>query len=239
MNAIIQSTLPTVAIASGLAGSVLTIVAMTVIAYLQRTVRSLSCRVTADRLVSIEGDEGYEDKVRVLYDDVDIQNLYRLEIGISNSGNQPVLPTDFIEPIKLTLEEPAKILTVSVVDQRPRGIGAKVCLSNREITVPALLMNPKDSFSIRSHIGDLEVEPVISGRIVGVKEITKKPSRISNWVKLMAGLATLAAIIGGVWTVLSTSVWALMFSYTGFGLMVIAIGIGVWNSHFRDRNIEN
>lgn len=238
MNTIIDPTFSTIAIVSSVVGSLLTIVTMTTIAFIQRTNKSLSCRVTTDRLVSIEGSEGYEDKVRVLYDDVDIRNLYRVEIGISNSGNRPILPADFVEPIRLTLEEPAKVLTATVLRQHPIGIGAKVDYTDHEITVPALLMNPKDSFSIRTHVGDLEVEPAITGRIVGVREIMKKPSRVGIWIKFMAVLATFAAIVGGAWTLLDASLWAFVFSYTGFALMVLALGSWFWSSRLRESNLD-
>ncbi len=238
MDIIIDPIYSTIGFVSSVVGSLLTIVVMTIIAFAQRTNKSLSCRVMTHRLVSIEGNEGYEDKVRVLYDGVDIQNLYRVEVGISNSGNRPILPADFIEPISLKLEEPAKILTATVTRQHPGGIGVNVHYTEQEIVVPALLMNPKDSFSIRAHIGDLEVEPAITGRIVGVKEIVKKPRHSTTWLRNMAVLATFAAIIGGVWTVLDASAWAFVFSYTGFTLMAVVLSLGFITDARRRKNFD-
>ena len=204
-------------------GVLLTVVVMAVVAFVQRTNKSLSCWVTLDRLISIEGEEGYEGKMRVLYDDVDVRSLYRVETKISNSGNRPIHPNDFIEPIRLTFEQPSKVLTAAVTSQSPAEIGANINHTHQEITVHALLLNPKDSFSIRALIGDLEVEPAVSGRIVGVKEIMKMPARAVVWIIRTACFATLIAIIGGVWTLLEASVFAFAVSYAGFVLMAAAL----------------
>ena len=158
----------------------------------------------------------------MLYDDVDVRSLYRVETKISNSGNRPIHPNEFIEPIRLTFEQPSKVLTAAVTSQSPAEIGANINHTHQEITVHALLLNPKDSFSIRALIGDLEVEPAVSGRIVGVKEIMKMPARAVVWIIRTACFATLIAIIGGVWTLLEASVFAFAVSYAGFVLMSAA-----------------
>ena len=242
MNFTIPSTLPTLETVPSLLAA-LGIAVTILIAYFQRSKKSLSYQLTADRLVSVDGDEGYEQKVRVLYGDVEIRNLSRIEVRISNSGNRPILPDDFIEPMTITSENPAKILTVTLVDQRPKGIvseeSLKVSPDDCAVTVPALLLNPKDSFTVRSHITDLDYEPAVSGRIVGVKEITKNPSQSEVGAKILAYLAIIAAIAGGVWTVWNASVWGLGLTYAGLLLMVSAIVVRHRKNRNRGWNFDN
>jgi len=208
---------------------------MVVVAYLQRSNKALSCFMSADRLLSIEGSEDYQGKLRVSYEDMDIRNLYRVQVRLLNSGNQPVHPDDFIVPITIGFSTPAKILTAFVTDQQPASMGALVEYSSREIMIPALLLNPKDSFSIRAHIGDLKVEPSISGRIVGIREIKRRPERAGVWIMVMAGTATILATVGGIWTLLDPAMLSFALSYLGMFMMVAAVVLRVL-THLRGKS---
>ena len=223
MNLIAESTIFSIATVSSAGGALVTVLAMAVIAYIQRSNKALSCSMTTDCLISIEESEDHEGKLRVLYEDMDIRNLYRVQVRLSNTGNQPIHPDDFIVPITVGFATPARILTASVTSQRPASMGAAILRSSRDIKIPALLLNPKDSFSISALIGDLDVEPSISGRIVGVKEIRRKPERTGMWIMATAIVATILAIIGGVRTLLDPTPLAFVFSYVGMALMVVAV----------------
>ena len=212
---------------TSLGGALLTIAVMGFIAFVQRAKKTVTCRMTIDRLFSIEDHEGYEGKMRVLYDGVDIRNLNRVVVEILNSGNQPIRPDDFIEPIKLKLQDPGKILAATVTNQHPDGINARIVQTSDEITVTKLLLNAKDSFRIRAYVGDLEVEPQISGRIVGVSEITKRPHRAGTITVLTSVLAALLAAVGAIWTVLDPTSPAFFFTYTGLAVAALALVLNV------------
>ena len=237
MELIAESSLPSFATVISAGGALVTVLTMAVIAYLQRSKKALSCFMSTDCVLSIEGSEDYEGRLRVLYEDMDIQNLYRVEVGLSNGGNLPIHPDDFIVPITVGFSTPAKVLTATVTDQQPPSVGALIEHSASEIVIPALLLNPKDSFSITAHIGDLEVEPSISGRIVGVKEILRQPERTGMWTMFTAVVATILATAGGVWTILEPATMSFALSYVGMFMMVAVVVFRVL-TYRRRRNID-
>lgn len=237
MDPLAESTLSSIATVVSAGGALVTVLTMAVIAYVQRSNKALSCFMSTDCLLSIEGSEDYEGKLRVLYEDMDIRNLYRVRVRLSNSGNQPIHPNDFIVPITVGFATPARILTAVVKDQQPESMGAVLEHSSCEITIPALLVNPKDSFSISALIGDLEVEPSISGRIVGVKEIMRKPERSGMWIMVTAVIATILATMGGIWTILDPAAFSFTLSYVGMFMMVAAVVFRAL-AHRRDKNVD-
>jgi hypothetical protein len=117
------------------------------------------------------------DNITILYNDQPVSNAILYQIRLENTGNQPILPSDYIRPIVFSIAPPNEIADVSIVDLEPPSVDIKISKTSQyqaELT-PALL-NVGDSVTVRlaivtKHSEDALNDIWIGGRIVDVKEI--------------------------------------------------------------------
>src|SRR5205809_5764287 len=76
-----------------LAISVITLIVTIYFFFLQRFKRSLVWVLTETNLLKVSED--IKDKVKVLYDDTQLENLYFIKLQIINNGNVPIKESDF------------------------------------------------------------------------------------------------------------------------------------------------
>ena len=213
--------------------STIGVVLMVVFYLIQRTRRSLSYQVNQQSVVSVKND--YGGKLCILFDGVEVSKLDRFEVAVVNSGNRPIAPSDFTQPLKLAVSPPAKILTVGVSDKYSEELSEGFEHVDREhVILKPLLLNPKDEFSMHVLIGDLDDEPSMSGRIVGVKGIHRRPEpisvgyRVNQWVALVASIGVMVAFGTAILDYLLPNSWLVLISnltlLTGvFGFVVTFI----------------
>ena len=180
----------------GLAALVLTIV----IFWFQRKRRELSYRIDYQEPL-LQIDNAIAGRLKVLFDDTPVNEVYLLVVRVSNSGNVPILATDFVSPMELTLDPAAKILSASVGTQNPRNLGASISVENalQRIVVSPILMNPGDFFRLNILLTQSSYRLAVDGRVVGVREIQAKPYQ-AKALNTIAMVSSLMALVTVVWS---------------------------------------
>ena len=96
---------------------------------------------------------------------------------MENSGNQPILDSDYTQPIRFSFSPEHEIADVAVADSDPPNVGMQVVKINKSqaVATPTLL-NPQDLVTVRFVTISSSNKSVldgfsVDGRIVGVKGI--------------------------------------------------------------------
>ncbi len=142
--------------------------------------------------------------IQILYKGKSIDNLILMQMRVENSGNQPIVESDFSREISISFSNNTVIADASVYSSIPPNIGASIkIVANNKAEISPVLLNPDDSITIRfvlitsnNNLDDYQID----GRIVGVKEIKVIPSVTDSpnkWWAYVVGVvvALLANII--------------------------------------------
>ena len=137
-----------------------------------RKTKKLSYEITSNTQLLGVKDE-IQGKVQVLYEGEEVKNVHLLTLKFSNTGNQSISSADYERPLSIQINTEAKILTHEIVEEEPENLGVEVNLDENKLFFSPVLLNAKDSFSVKALISDFEAEPEVDGRIIGVKSISK------------------------------------------------------------------
>ena len=148
----------------------LAILVAILIFYLQRNRKGLTYQVLTDTpLLSI--DDEVKGDLQLLYKGKQIQDANLLILKLQNTGNLPILKSDYDNPIIVRFSKDAEILTAEVQDSKPIDLGVIIRTVLDTIVIEPLLMNSEDAFILKvvltGYKGDFEV----SARIIGIKKI--------------------------------------------------------------------
>lgn len=216
----------------GVVCAILAVVVTVLIFFAQRKTKKLSYEITSNtELLGVEDE--IQGKVQVLYDGKEVKNVHLLTIKFTNSGNQSISSSDYERPLSIEVNPDAKILTHEVIDESPENLGASVALEGNKLVFSPVLMNAKDSFSIKTLISDFEGKPSIDGRVNGVKAISKYSDGQWSFIILsllsfvLIGVGALNLQKEGTFSVLgievSTSFVGPTLFFTGYALMMVAV----------------
>jgi len=176
----------------GVVFAILAVLVAIGIFWAQRKTKKLSYEITSNTQLLGVKDE-IQGKVQVLYEGKEVKNVHLLTLKFTNSGNQSISSGDFERPISIEVNSEAKILTHEIIDEDPDNLGADIKLEKNIMTVSPVLLNEKDTFSIKALISDLEGKPKIDGRINGVKSITSfKEGQVSFVILTIVALVLIA-----------------------------------------------
>jgi hypothetical protein len=195
---------------------------------LQRRRKSISYEVVSlTPLLSVK--EEVRDRVQILFDGKDVLDAHMLIVKVRNSGNVPVLPSDYERSIQFGFGEQTQVMSAEIVETDPSGIDADVSVLSRSVTLRPVLLNAGDAITVRVLLAQYDGSFDVTGRIVGVREIGK--TRLRPPTVLLQLVWFLLTVL--VSFVLDTVVpqqppirlWSLAFMYTVLGAM---IGFDVW-----------
>ncbi len=147
-------------------------------------------------------NEEVKGKLEIRFSGEPVQQVHLVQIKITNSGNVPIVATDYERQVNLSFGEKAKILTVEVVETTPKSLQVAVQKtiegSKEKALLPPILMNQGDSFTFKMLVSSFAKPITIDGRIVGVKEIAKasKSSRRRLISIIISGLLSFFAGMG-------------------------------------------
>lgn len=157
-------------------GACFSIIAIFVAIYifiLQKKKKILSyCILTNTRLLTV--DEAIKGKLKIIYDEVVIQDVVLLVIKIFNSGNVPIISSDFEESLSFNFGKKTRILSVEIVDATPSILAPVISINNQsELTINPMLLNEKDGFSAKLLLTEYENCVTPKARIIGVKNLNE------------------------------------------------------------------
>jgi hypothetical protein len=186
---------------------IIAIVAAFFIFYLQLRRKALSYRVITDAQVVSVSDK-VKGNIQILYDGKPVPGLRLIELRIQNTGNLPIRPDDYIQPLTVLCRSASVIIvSTELVDTHSLGAHIEEVVGLEDIVISKPLLNPKDYFDLRILTTGVE-EPYIAvvGRIVGVSKIQEvtslsaKQTLITLLVFFVGFLTTIIlAIIYNLW----------------------------------------
>ena len=146
------------------------IIVSIVIYFLQRNVKRFAYRIlTETSLVSV--GRKVRGKIKVFYDDKEIETLYLVVLEIFNNGNLEIRTADF-EGQPITIDFPnSNLVSVEVSKTSPKSLKPVISYEPTQVTIKPLLLNKKDSFTLELIFSKYGHVAQFHARIVGVKEI--------------------------------------------------------------------
>lgn len=150
-----------------------------------------------------------------------VQNIYILIIKLINSGNIPIISTDFEKPIVITFDRQNEILSAEVTEKNPSNLDPKLTVTQDGVELSPLLLNNGDYIIFKtlltSCIGDIQV----SGRIVGVNNIQKVKEPTFPFNLAIAGM--ILTLTGLLLTLFVNLLWFVIVTI-GYFMLLYAIG---------------
>ena len=160
----------------GAAIALFAIVVAVIAIKLQLIKKSLSYSIFSSSLIFYVFSEEHRPRLRILYDDKEVQDLRTVDLVVQNDGNIPILQSDFSIPIAVSFPEWLNVLGVAVTEVSPNGLQIKTTQNENGVIIEPTLLNPKDRFSMRFIVESNEyLSPTVRARIVGIHEIHRKP----------------------------------------------------------------
>jgi hypothetical protein len=150
--------------------SILAIVASATIAItlfvLNRKIKRLSYQIISrTRLLSVSQEmAGY---VRVLVGDQQVRDVGLVRLKIINTGTEPIKSSDFDRPVSFGVNEDASIILAEIVETKPAGLEPKLGQDLTKITLKPMLLNVRDSVTLKLLVADFDGTIVADARVEG------------------------------------------------------------------------
>jgi hypothetical protein len=169
-------------------------------------VRAVSYRLTTTPLVDVRSEA--EDQLEVIYAGVRVGRVDLVRWTVANIGTSTITRDEFETPLSLNMQDGSRALSAEIATVTPAGLEPIVAVTDDCVTIAPLLLNPGDTFTIATLVADNEDQPVVGGRIAGVRSLVDGDLAAAKQVKQLrrtAALTTVAAVIAVVTAVTLTS----------------------------------
>lgn len=154
----------------------------------QRSRKEISYQIISDiSLFNI--NEDFKDKLQILVDGKPLSDIHAVLLRIWNSGNVPIPPHDYIDPITFILGDKTEVLSLAVRSTEPSHITNKVSLRQEtgKIILEPILLNKKYSIDIvlmlNNFVGKIEAKALIIG-LNDLRNTGSSFDRIRNILRL-------------------------------------------------------
>lgn len=143
-----------------------------IVYWLQRQRKALSYEVISkNQLLTVR--EELEGRLQVLYEGHPARDICLLVVKLSNSGNVPISAADYERPLSLGTGISSKILSGVVTDVDPENLAANIDIEESRVILRPILLNSKDSVTLKLLVSDFGGDVAIDCRVLGVKSISK------------------------------------------------------------------
>lgn len=154
------------------AGVIIAIVTVAVLIFLsihERNRKSIEYNmISSTPVLSIS--EGVEGKLKILFDEREVNQVQLIVIGVTNTGNVPITEDDYSHPIAISFGK-GKLLTVELMEKDPDDLDVLPVNQNDMVVINKVLLNQGDSFTLRALVAQFEDVVEVKGRIAGVQKI--------------------------------------------------------------------
>lgn len=110
-------------------------------------------------------------RVQITLDGQAIPNLRLVVLAVKNSGNRPILAVDFHTPFVIRFGTGVTALSAQVARRVPENLPVNASLSNNEVHIPPLLLNPGDFAIIKVLTTGGAASPTADVRLAGVSRV--------------------------------------------------------------------
>lgn len=163
----------------------------------QRRHKALSYEIIS-RIPLLGMEEEIKGNLQILFNGKPVQQVHLIVVKIINSGNMPIVFTDYERPISLSFGEKAQILTAEVAETNPDSLRAAAEIEGKKVVLTPILLNQEDSITLKMLVNEFSEQITVNGRVVGVKDICESVEKLFSSIALtVSGLAlVLIAVIG-------------------------------------------
>ena len=137
----------------------------------------------------INFNDSMKGRLQILLDGKPAQDVYLILVKISNSGNAPVVSSDYDRPLRLNFGKNTKILSAQIIDTTPKNLAPSFIIEEisatdgltkeMQIRFKEQLLNGGDSFTVQAFVNQYDNEISIDGRIVGITSIKMVTGQVS------------------------------------------------------------
>jgi hypothetical protein len=160
--------------------------------FIQRPIKELSYAQTSITQF-VRSESNVEQDIEVFYKKKKVSRVSGLTLKFWNSGNVPIISSDYEKNVKFTVPKNCQILDANVVSEFPEKIGLKMSFNSNEVVLNRQLLNAGDEAIISFVIANCE--PILTGsaRITGVSMLKK--SKIEKSGRSIISNTLFAAVI--------------------------------------------
>lgn len=176
---------------------IVAIIVSVIIYRLQQAKKYLSYQVLSETSL-LNVDKEVEQKIQILFEGNPVQTVYLLLIKFINSGNIPILPTDYLKAVNVVFNERCKILSAEILEKEPKSIDVTAKTENTRISLTPTLLNSDDFFVLKILVSEFDGDVEVEGRIIGVKKINKGLPKISIGSSIIVILGLIMMTIGAI-----------------------------------------
>jgi hypothetical protein len=144
----------------------------------------------------IQVAEEIDENFQILYKGKSVRNLRLLILEIRNSGNIPILPTDYVKPVVLLCNDEANIVSAEIAHSEPKDMDVALELMSSHITFKMDLLNPRDYLRIKILVNNFQTFEV-KGRLIGVSAIKQREKR-AELIPIYTATLLVGYILGGI-----------------------------------------
>ncbi|WNZ46551.1 hypothetical protein Q2T42_01705 [Leptolyngbya boryana CZ1] len=151
-------------------GALLAIVAIVIsviIFFLQKSNKLLTYEILSETALLSVAKE-VEDKVQILFEGNVVQGVHLILLQISNTGNVPILPSDFLKDLTISFDGSAEILSAEITEKKPHSIDTNITINGTQLIISPSLWNSGDTITVKSLVSEFKEDVQVSGRIVGI-----------------------------------------------------------------------
>lgn len=181
-------------------GAILAVLAIVVsisLWMLQRRKKKLGYDVLSN-LSLLTVREELEGRLKVLFDENPVKNVHLFVLRVVNNGNVPITPSDFERPLSLVFGENSNVLSAQVTETSPKNLKIELTTQRDRITFVPLLLNQKDSITVKLLVSDYKGPLVADARITGVRDVV--PLREGQWrTPIVAFVGMITMVLGVLW----------------------------------------
>jgi hypothetical protein len=141
--------------------------------------KNLSLKIVSTTSLSPNGSASMEG-VRVTLDDKSLEIPYVSVLEIENTGSRPITQSDFESPISLSVSPPATVVKAQIKDTNPVDLKPTISVSNAQILLNPLLLNPKDRFQITILTAGALPDFAVRSRVAGVSTVLLTDTVVSR-----------------------------------------------------------
>jgi hypothetical protein len=117
-----------------------------------------------------------QGKAQVIYDGKTISDARLVVLKIWNTGNLPIVISDYDVPVKLSFGKDAEVLDFEVLETSPNNLQVTVKQDGQDLVLEPVLLNSQDSIKIKILLTKFNNIFSVDARIVGVKQIMRAES---------------------------------------------------------------
>lgn len=177
-------------------GAVIALIALVItflIYWLQRQRKAIGYEVVSkNQLLTVR--EELEGRLQVMYEGQPARDICLLVVRLTNTGNVAIATADYERPVSLSTGQSSKILSAVVTEVDPENLVVALKSEESRVVIDPVLLNSKDSITLKLLVSDFSGVILTDGRIVGVKAIERRGETTGYHTFLMMVFATCIAI---------------------------------------------